>query len=198
MAHDPSESVVDRAFAAAAGLEYGGAETRALLRLALDADHETGENCVTGLARVHAAAGYADDGGRYRTARRTIARFIADGSLRLDFEVAGIGRLFTVCPLGPWSGSVSSRTLIGRKLAKSRERTPDVKTSGVAVPTPDTTPDTTPDVKTSGDQRTYGPTTSLTRNGVEGRASVQPIAGSGEGETVPNWNNLVEFKRVVA
>src|SRR4051794_22688790 len=169
-------AVVDRALAAAAAHDYGGAETRALLRMAMDADHDSGENCVTGLSRIHQAAGYSDDPKRptnYKTARRTVKRFEGDGVLRADLDVSGIGRLFTVCPIADWSGAIATNTAIGRKLAMWLARhptpdagtsgvnvaaTPDTQTSGVNGSTPDTTPDTTPDAFTSDDQRTNGPT----------------------------------------
>lgn len=168
-------SVGDRAFAAAAERGYGGAETRVLLRMAFDADHDSGENCTTSLARLHEAAGYADDAA-LRTVRRTVKRLEADATIRCDINAPGIGRLFTVCPVAPWSGAVTSRTALGRKLSvwQRRNGTPDVQTSGVSPngtpdsqvsganpPTPDTTPDTTPDSQVSGDQRTNGPTTPL-------------------------------------
>lgn len=201
--------VADRALAAAVRLEYGGPESRALLRFALDADHETGENCVTSLARVHEAAGYADDP-RYRTARRTVLRFLGDDVLRCDLDAPGLGRLFTVCPIAPWSGSISTRTTLGRRLASAlarRAQTPDPHTSGVApdtqasgvqaveaTSTPDVTPDTTPDVFTSDDQRTNGPTTSLTPNVVEGRRE-------SEGKVIDFSNHLarsLSMNRTVA
>lgn len=126
-------ATVDRAFAAAAEYGYSGPQSRALLRMALDADHDSGENCVTGRERVHEAAGYADDGGRCRAATRTIKRFTADGVVRCDLEVAGIGRLFTVCPVAEWSGTVSARSTAGRKLAAwlARNQTRDTQVSRV-------------------------------------------------------------------
>jgi len=144
-------AVVDRALTAAANHDYTGPETRVLLRMAMDADHETGENCTSSLARLHDAGGYADDRGRFRSARRTIGRLEGDGAIRCDLDVAGIGRLFTVCPTGAWSASVAARTALGRKLAAWHRR------------------HSTPDVKTSGDPRTNGPTTSLTSTVSTGR-----------------------------
>ncbi len=152
-------AVVERAFAVAAEHGYGGPESRALFQMALDADHETGENCVTSRARLQKAAGYRDDGGTYRSATRALRRFIADGVVRVDVEVSGIGRLFTVCPIAPWSGDISTSTTVGRKLATRlrRQRTPDTQASRgdtQASRGDDATPDTTPDTQASTDQKT--------------------------------------------
>ena len=58
-------ATVDRAFAVASERDYTGAETRVLLRMAMDADHDSGENCTTSLARLHR-------GGRLRGRRRPV------------------------------------------------------------------------------------------------------------------------------
>ena len=196
-------SAADRALEAAARLDYGGAESRALLRMGLDADHDSGENCTTSLARIHATAGYRNDGGKHRSAGRALKRFIADGVVRVDVDAIGVGRLMTVCPVAEWSGEIAPASSLHRRIAawQRKRSTPDVYVSGVtghvhprrlgvggSGSTPDTTPDTTPDVKTSGDQRTNGPTPTPTSTSAvvveEARLAHADARESGDGDVI--------------
>jgi hypothetical protein len=48
---------------------------------------------------------------------RALGRFVADGVVRVDLDVAGVGRMYTVCLVADWSGRIAPRTSIAAWLA---------------------------------------------------------------------------------